>query len=121
VEEYITGEIITMKLLNNKKGSGNGFLLVYLIPIIIFWIALPSAFMLFNIGGLTNNLQNDINVLQSVDNPNILNYLTIAISGLAIFFKMVFIWVDGLPIAFNLLLWVIRAVSWFIIIIAIRG
>lgn len=102
-------------------GSSNQFLYVFLIPIIIFWLFIPIPFMLFGIGGANSNLFESTSQIKNDEKPNVITYITFTITQLGFYLKMVFLWIDGLPLIFNLILTVFRLISWLIVILAIRG
>lgn len=91
---------------------------VILAFIISFWLILPIPFMFLNIGGYDTI---DFTALEGIENPTIITYLATFIKMVSIYFQIIFLWVFGMPIYINVFLWILRAISGFILLDSLRG
>lgn len=108
---------------------------VYILgTIICFWLLLPFVFGFLGMGGfdsIKNDLE-DINKLsiqsEIEENDSLFNsvtktfdYIKIVFKFLGVYVKILFVWVDNLPLFFNLFLILLRVLSGIVIMLIIRG
>jgi hypothetical protein len=89
-----------------------------IIFILVFWLFLPIPFILYNTYATDSFNFNTIDTsnLESIKNPTIFDNLGVMWSVIGIYFQMVFLWINGLPLILNYFLILLRIISAFVIV-----
>ena len=100
-----------------------------LITIATFWLLLPIPLMFFGIGGNDiSTLKEDMENVSEIDDSYtsflgieiIWNYFKVFVSFLVMYFKIIFLWVDGIPIIFNYFFWFLRLSSFIALVVLMK-
>lgn len=92
--------------------------IIVMVFILAFWIFLPLPFMIMGVGGFENL---DLTDLETQENPTFLNYLTLIWSFVSIYFRILVIGFYGVPIYINLFIWLLKAITGFVLVLVLRG